>query len=152
IFKTTDAGGNWSSVSFPSSGQTLAIDPTNPNTVYVGTGSYGIGYGIYKSTDGGTTWNAINQGLNNRDVRALAIDPSSPARVYAGTGSGTDAFAAKLNAMGSALVYSIYLGGSDSDWARGIAVDSSGNAYLAGSTISTDFPTVSPLQAANGGF
>jgi hypothetical protein len=58
-------------------------------------------------------------------------------------------FVAKLNATGSALVYSSYLGGSDGDWANGIAVDSVGSAYVTGNTESTDFPTVNPLQGAN---
>ena len=64
---------------------------------------------------------------------------------------GADAFVTKLNASGSALVYSTYLGGSGNDGANAIAVDSSGNAYVTGSTSSTDFPTMNPLQPANGG-
>jgi ELWxxDGT repeat protein len=66
-------------------------------------------------------------------------------------GGYSDAFVAKLNSAGSALIYSTYLGGSDYDWGLGIAVDSSGNAYVAGETRSTDFPTQNPLQAAYGG-
>ena len=54
---------------------------------------------------------------------------------------GGDIFVTKLNAAGTALVYSTYLGGSDRDTADGIAVDSSGNAYLSGTTQSADFPT-----------
>jgi hypothetical protein len=52
-----------------------------------------------------------------------------------------DAFVAKLNPTGSALVYSTYLGASGSDNAHGIAVDAAGNAYVAGETKSPDFPT-----------
>jgi hypothetical protein len=52
-----------------------------------------------------------------------------------------DAFLTKLNPTGTALVYSTYLGGSDIDYGRGIAVDSAGNAYVTGGTISTNFPT-----------
>jgi hypothetical protein len=59
------------------------------------------------------------------------------------------AFVAKLNPSGSALVYSTYLGGSTRETGNGIAVDSSGNAYVSGGTWSTDFPTVNPLQASN---
>jgi hypothetical protein len=62
---------------------------------------------------------------------------------------GYDAFVAKLNSGGSALIYSTYLGGSYNDWANAIALDASGNAYVAGQTYSTDFPTVNPLQAYN---
>jgi Beta-propeller repeat/Abnormal spindle-like microcephaly-assoc'd, ASPM-SPD-2-Hydin len=62
-----------------------------------------------------------------------------------GEGAG-DAFVAKINAAGSALVYSTYLGGNDDDQGFGIAVDSTGNAYVTGETFSTDFPTMNAIQ------
>src|SRR5262249_3553621 len=49
------------------------------------------------------------------------------------------------------LVYSTYMGGSNGDVGRGIAVDGGGNAYVTGYTASTNFPSANPLQAANGG-
>lgn len=52
-------------------------------------------------------------------------------------------FLAKLNPSGSALVYATFLSGSGTDFAAGVAVDSSGNAYVAGSAQSKDFPTTS---------
>ena len=55
----------------------------------------------------------------------------------------------KLNAAGSALVYSTYLGGSGEEGRDGIAVDSAGNAYVTGYTDSTNFPTANPFQAAS---
>jgi Bacterial Ig-like domain (group 3)/Beta-propeller repeat len=66
-------------------------------------------------------------------------------------GGAIDAFVSKVNSSGSTLVYSTYLGGSGQDFGQSIAVDSSGNAYVTGATESTNFPTVSPLQPANGG-
>jgi hypothetical protein len=57
-----------------------------------------------------------------------------------------DAFAAKVSADGSHLVYSTYLGGSNTDHGAAIAVDSSGAAYVTGSTYSVDFPTMNPFQ------
>jgi hypothetical protein len=58
----------------------------------------------------------------------------------------------KLNSGGSALVYSTYLGGSNSDYGQGIAVDSSGNAYVTGYTFSGNFPTTAgALQTTFGG-
>lgn len=65
-----------------------------------------------------------------------------------------NAFVAKLNpaASGAAsLVYSTFLGGSGADSGNGVAVDSGGNTYITGVTTSTNFPTASPTQAANGG-
>jgi PKD repeat protein len=52
-----------------------------------------------------------------------------------------DLFVSKISADGSSLVYSTYLGGIRNEAARRIAVDSAGNAFVAGSTLSTDFPT-----------
>ncbi len=52
-----------------------------------------------------------------------------------------DAFVTKLNATGSALSYSSFLGGTDSDVANGIALDASGAVYITGETFSANFPT-----------
>jgi hypothetical protein len=56
-------------------------------------------------------------------------------------GGYLDAFVSKLNAPGSALAYSSYLGGSGPDYGSGIALDASGSAYVVGYTASSDFPT-----------
>jgi beta-propeller repeat-containing protein len=66
-------------------------------------------------------------------------------------GGSVDAFLAKINAAGSALVYSTYLGGSGIDGGTAIAVDSAGSAYVAGFTGSANFPTTNAIQQANGG-
>ena len=64
----------------------------------------------------------------------------------------SDAFITAINAAGSALVYSTYLGGSDADIGNGVAVDGSGNIYVVGQTASLDLPVANPLQpAASGG-
>ena len=64
---------------------------------------------------------------------------------------GEDAFVSKLNSDGSRLIYSTYLGGSNSDSGIGIAVDSAGAASIAGETQSRDFPTRDPFQSTFGG-
>ncbi len=73
-----------------------------------------------------------------------AFQPSRASR-------GSDAFVAKLNAQGNALVYCTYLGGGDEDRAAGVAVDAAGNAYVSGTTRSSDFPRKNPLQSRPGG-
>jgi Beta-propeller repeat len=66
-------------------------------------------------------------------------------------GGGRDAFIAKLNAAGSAIVFSTYLGGAGHDGAYGIAVDGSGSVYVAGDTYSTNFPVISGFRTTNAG-
>ena len=66
-------------------------------------------------------------------------------------GGNTDVFVTKLNPSGSSIAFSTYLGGSDIDQAISLAIDSSNNLYIAGFTASTNFPTVNPAQATNGG-
>jgi hypothetical protein len=75
--------------------------------------------------------------------------PTSTA-LQPGNAGGSDAFVSKLDASGSALLYSTYLGGTVDDSGAAIAVDGSGNAYVTGRTVSTDFPVQSPLQATRG--
>ncbi|PYX55174.1 MAG: hypothetical protein DMG76_18980, partial [Acidobacteria bacterium] len=69
--------------------------------------------------------------------------PIIPGAFQPAAASGDTGFVAKLNASGSALIYSTYLGGSGRDVPSGIAIDGSGNAYVAGVTSSTNFPTTS---------
>jgi hypothetical protein len=105
-------------------------------------------------------------GSGDDQGRSIAVDSSGNAYVTGGTdsanfppanplqatfGGNSDAFVSKLNAAGSALVYSTYLGGSSSDYGSAIAVDASGNAYVTGYTWSTNFPTAGALQPGHGG-
>jgi hypothetical protein len=101
--------------------------------------AYGDIWGIAADSSG----NAYLVGSTNL-TSFPTVNPLQPS--YNGNG---DAFVSKLNPSGSALVYSTYLGGSNTDVAYGIAVDSSGDAYVTGQTFSTNFPTVNPLQATN---
>jgi hypothetical protein len=78
------------------------------------------------------------------------------AKNHATANNGSNAFVTKLNAAGTKLIYSTYLGGSGpggwGDWVRGLAVDGSGNAYVAGISFSDDFPvTKLAYQTTNKG-
>ncbi|MDQ4068354.1 MAG: SBBP repeat-containing protein, partial [Actinomycetota bacterium] len=112
---------------------------------------------VYSTFLGGTD---VDQGT------AIAVDPQGAAYVAGNTNSpnfptvapaqarkenDADAFVAKINPAGSALVYSTYAGGSGADGANAIAVDRSGNAYVAGTTGSANWPTNRAVQATRGG-
>jgi hypothetical protein len=74
-----------------------------------------------------------------------------PAGKQLGTRGGQDAFVAKLSADGSRLIYTTSLGGASDDHGAAIALDASGDAYVTGSTWSTDFPVVNAHQSALAG-
>jgi hypothetical protein len=100
--------------------------------------------------------------------QAIAIDSAGSAYVTGSTvstdfpvagavfqpkfgGGNADAFVTKLDPTGKTLLYSSFLGGTNTDIGYGIAVDTAGNAYVAGQTCSLDFPLANPVQAAPGG-
>jgi len=106
-----------------------------------------IGQGI--AVDG--AGNAYVTGLadsNSRDFPttpgALRTEPCP----YIYSWEAADGFVTKINAAGTDFVYSTYLCGSAHESPNGIAIDAAGHAYVVGSTASSDFPTVNPLQAA----
>ena len=109
-------------------------------STYLGGGRGDQGYGIAVDSAGNAYVTGMTFSTDFPTVNPLQA--TNKAAAYT-------AFVAKLNPAGSALVYSTYLGGSGDDWGRGIAVDTAGNAYVTGMTISTDFPTVNPLQATS---
>lgn len=83
---------------------------------------------------------------------ADSLDFPTTAGVVQSVQAGSDdAFVTKVNATGTAFVFSTFLGGSNQDEGTGLALDAAGNAFLAGSTLSTDFPTLNAFQPANAG-
>jgi hypothetical protein len=124
----------------------LVIDPVLSYSTYLG-GTNGDDFGNAIAVDkvAGTAYVAGETLSTNFPVTALANKTSPP-------GGPEDVFVTKLNAAGTALIYSTYLGGNGTDRAFGIALDSLGNAYVTGDTDSTDFPvSANPFQPTPGG-
>ena len=141
--------------SFGGAGEILGSDgfvfKLNPDgsgfvySTYLGGAADDGGRGIAVDVEG----NAYVAGSTS-SINFPTAKPLQPANL-GGAPMGSDAFVAKLNADGSALLYSTYLGGSGDDLGMGIAVDAAGNAYVTGSAGSQDFPGVTPIQQNNGG-
>jgi uncharacterized protein (TIGR03437 family) len=116
----------------------------------LGGGSTDAGHGIAVDSLGnayvaGTTSSA-NFPTTANAYRTIA--PGSPEfdGVTRAVFMGADAFVAKLNSTGTALVYSTYFGGSSDEAASGIALDASGNVHITGATLSANFPVSTDAQ------
>ena len=125
------------------------LNPAGSSLVY---STYLGGSGI----DQGNAIAVTPAGRTASSLRALRNPLTSPRRIrfkqfwdsahntYCGSAPCADAFVTQLNAAGNALTYSTYLGGNGPDFGQAIALDSTGDPYITGSTSSTNFPAISP--------
>jgi len=121
----------------------LVIDPMLVYSTYLGGSSYDSGSSIALDSTG-----AVYVLGTTASTDFPLMNPMQGA--YGG--GFEDAFVTKINPAGTALVYSTYFGGSDYDYGNAIAVDSTGAVYATGSTRSTDFPLMNPIQGVLGGY
>ncbi len=149
------------------SGQTWSIDFPIQNPIQETLGGNADAF-VTKFNAGGATlaYSTYLGGSGGDGAWDIGVDPEGSAYVTGHTGSNAfptanpiqatragdfDVFLSKLSPTGSNLVFSTYLGSADEDDGYGLALDSSGNAYITGLTWSTDFPTVNALQPALAG-
>lgn len=112
-----------------------ALDPTGSRleySTYLGTPSFDAGQGLAVDSLG----HAVVVGFTDSPSF-----PTTPGAYDTGFNGGVDTFVTKLDATGTTLLYSTYLGGAGTDLGHGAAVDPVGNAYVTGRTTSADFPT-----------
>lgn len=120
------------------------VDPAGSDLVYstyFGGSNRDEGQGIAVDNNGNAYVSGITYSTN--------LPLTNPVQTTNGGGQ-YDAFISKFTPNG-ARIYSTYLGGTGNDQGTSIAADSSGNAYIVGTTSSTNFPTVSPIQLLNAG-
>ncbi|HTS47027.1 MAG TPA: SBBP repeat-containing protein, partial [Bryobacteraceae bacterium] len=114
----------------------LVIDPTLSFSTYIGGSGLDAIYGM--ATD-----SAGNVYLAGETSSGSLWSNIPPAR------SSRDAFITKMNSTATQVLYTVYLGGSGSDSAKGIAADASGNVYVTGVTASPDFPVTTGAFATS---
>ena len=112
----------------------LVIDPGVQYTTFLGGNAAETGEGIEANSAG------------NVYVAGTTQSPDFPTTTGAFRRTGAaqnnaDVFVTKLNPTGTALVYSTFVGGSDMEFGHGLAIDAAGNAYVTGTTKSSNFPT-----------
>lgn len=120
----------------------LVIDPTIVYSTLFG-GGLGSDYGYGVSVD--SSGNILFAGYTG------AADFPTVAATQNQLNGSINAFVTKINPAGTALIYSTYLGGSNVDFAQGLAVDSAGAAWVTGYTESSDFPVLNAAQSTYGG-
>ncbi len=86
VSRSIDSAATWSTV-FTVGGaiRVLAIDPSSPATIYAGTDGAIAGSGVFKSTNGGTSWANASAGLGGLSVLSISVDPQMAAHVFAST-------------------------------------------------------------------
>ena len=157
--------GQASSIDFPSIPQfensfggspnifVLKLSPTGTSLVYstiIGGLGGQSGNGIAVDAAGNAYVTGVTNSPNFPIVGGFQTEPSRSINPNGTTNVFNQAFVLKLSPDGTALIYSSYLGGSGNDMGRGIAVDSTGNAYVTGNAVSFNFPTKNAIQAMKG--
>jgi hypothetical protein len=114
----------------------------------------------FNPSGSGLVYSTYLGGASGDDAYAIAVDQAGNAYITGRTNSSDfplvnpiqvtrvafDMFVTEINAAGSAVLFSTFVGGSASESGRGIAVDSLGNIHIAGESTSTDFPTLNGVQ------
>ncbi|MGV3719336.1 MAG: SBBP repeat-containing protein [Actinomycetota bacterium] len=118
----------------------LVIDPVVTFSSYLGGSGYDEGAGIGVDAQRNTYVAGVTDSI---DFPGAGLPPPAA--------GGADAFIAKFSPDGQSLLYAAYLGGGDTDVARGLAVHPDGSVTLAGSTYSTNFPVINAAQSEAGG-
>jgi hypothetical protein len=123
----------------------LVIDPVLIYSAYFGGNAGETAWSV--KTDANDDIYVAGQTFSSQFSNTVALaTPGAYQTNYQGGTLAGDAFVAKFTGFGQALVYFTYFGGSGNDAAYGLAVDSNGDAYIAGVTDSTNFPAYNAIQ------
>ena len=148
--------GTTSSPDFPTTtgvGQTALNGPSDAFVSKLNPTGTGLVYSTYFGGSGSEAGNGITVDASGSAYVAGATNSIDLPMVggsfqTAYGGGNSDAFIAKLSPDATSRVYASYLGGGDADSAASVAIDAAGQAFVTGTTLSTNFPTVAALQSS----
>uniref|UniRef100_Q01SD1 IPT/TIG domain-containing protein n=1 Tax=Solibacter usitatus (strain Ellin6076) TaxID=234267 RepID=Q01SD1_SOLUE len=149
-------------------GSTASTDFPGPSSGLQSTNGGGVDAWVARMSPGGAlVWSTYLGGSGDDEAAGLAVDGSGTTYITGDTASSNfptanafqatfgggprDIIAAKISPDGKTLLYSSFLGGSGDEIGNAIGIDFSGNAYIGGSTNSTNFPSNFGFQTANKG-
>ena len=136
---------------YPGDAFITELDPSGSNLVYstyLGGSNLDSANGIALDSAGNVYVTGTTTSVNFPTTNSVAFQLLGSTNVVLNQLTGTNnAFVVKIGAGGSPLIYATYLGGNSYDVAEGIAVDAAGSAYVAGFTISTNFPTTNTIYS-----
>jgi hypothetical protein len=136
VYKSTNAGGQWTEVGTGAGVRFVAVDPANPQTVY------GVGYyGVRISTDGGATWKPGGATFDGKYYNSrFAVSPTNAGEVYLSSMVPQNGFVAKLSTDGKTLVWSTYYGSYGGSALSGAALAPAGDVWVAGAASDGSLP------------
>ena len=147
-------------------GDTYSDDFPVQNPIFPAPEGNGEGFAAKFAADGSTVYSTYLGGGDSDTPLAAAVDQDGalyitgltrstdfPTQnpIYPTLSGASDVFITKINASGTALAYSSYLGGSGDELGNDIALDASGNAFVTGLTNGTGFPVHNPINGISGG-
>jgi uncharacterized protein (TIGR03437 family) len=144
-------------------GSTTSTNFPVTGSAYQSTNAGGMDGFVASISGSGVAWATYFGGSRDDSPQGIAADatgiyitgqtastdfPSLNSAQSSSGGGASDAFVTKFSPDGSSLIYSTYLGGSSAEIGSAISVDASGNAYVGGSTASSNFPVADAFQSA----
>src|SRR5262249_10239671 len=165
LFVSRNGGRRWKPTDLPSY-SVLAIAQSRDGTIYAQGNPTSDAFVTKLDPSGAVVYSTYIRGLGEDQGLGVVLDPAGNAYLAGTTrsrdlsvtrkaqqpqlGGGTDVFVTEISSSGKRVLYSSYFGGSSEDLlaqtSGGVAVDAVGNIYLAGTTQSTDLPTLNALQ------
>ena len=146
VYKSANAGTSWSTVATGTAVIHLAVDPSNPQTVY---GTSAANDAVLVSTDGGATWTPTSGPLDLSNITGFSVNPSNSAELYLSNYVSNSGYVAKLSTDGKTLLWSTYYGPYGLAYLGGAVPSPAGDVWIAGYVGAGSLPLTQDARNGN---